>query len=97
MESVGLAAIIEIVEKCGLVNLSQILQYRIMEVYLSVFNADGTFQKAQNSKLIQKLNLVSFDPRIYVAIADMGIIWRMSTLGENFSPRLSLSLFLDIS
>ena len=46
MESVGMAAIIEIAEKCGLVNLSQILQYRITEVYLSVFNADGTFQKA---------------------------------------------------
>ena len=33
----------------------------------------------QKSKLIQKLNLVSVDPRVYLAIVDMGMIWRMST------------------
>ena len=43
MESVGITAIIEIVEKSGLVNLSKKLQYRITEESLSVFNANGTF------------------------------------------------------
>ena len=52
MERVGLAAIIEAVEKRGLVNLSEILQYRITEKSLSVFNANGTFRKVQKSKLI---------------------------------------------
>ena len=56
-------------------NLSEILQYRIMEESLSVFN--GTFRKIQKNKLIQKLNLVPVDPRVYVAIVDMGMIWRM--------------------
>ena len=54
MERVVLAAIIETLEK-GLVNLSEILQYR-------------------KSKLIQKLNLVYVDPRVYVAIVDMDMI-----------------------
>ena len=52
MERVGLAAIIEAVEKRGLMNLSEILQYRITEESLSVFNANGTFRKVQKSKLI---------------------------------------------
>ena len=37
MERVGLAAIIETVEKSGLVNLSEILQYRITGESLPVF------------------------------------------------------------
>ena len=42
------------------------------------FNANGTFQKLQKRYLIQKLNLVPVNPRIYVAIIDMIMIWRMS-------------------
>ena len=38
-----MTAIIEIVKKSGLVNLSKKLQYRITEESLSVFNANGTF------------------------------------------------------
>ena len=59
IESVGLATIREIAENKGLVNLSEILQYRIMEESLLVFNANGNIQKPQKSKLIQKLNFVS--------------------------------------
>ena len=58
-------------------NLSEILQHQIMEEFLSVFNGNGTFRKIQKSKLVQKLNLVPVDPRVYVAIVDMGMIWRM--------------------
>ena len=79
MESVGLAATLEIVEKSGLVNISEILQYRITEEFLSIFKANGTFQKEQKSKLIQNLNLVPVDARVYVVIVDMGMIWRRST------------------
>ena len=38
------------------------------------FNANGTFQKLQKRCLIQKLNLVPVNPRIYVAIIDMIMI-----------------------
>ena len=72
MESVGLAAITEIVRKSGLGNLSEILQCRITEESLSVFDANGTFRKVQKTKLIQKLNLVPVDSKVYVAIVDMG-------------------------
>ena len=79
MKRLGLAAIMETVEKGELVNLSEILQYRIREKSLSVFKANGTFQKVPKSKLIQKLNLVPVDPRVYVAIVDMGMIWQIFT------------------
>ena len=54
MERVGLAAaIIETVEKSGLMNLSEISQYRITEESLLVFNANGTlkwYKKVSSSK-----------------------------------------------
>ena len=61
MESAGLAAIINIVEKSGLVDLNEILEYRVTEESLSLFNSNGTFRKVQKSKLIEKLNLVPVD------------------------------------
>ena len=79
MKRVGLAAIIETIEKSGFVNLTEILQCRIMEESLSVFKEDGTFQKLQKNELIRKLNLVLVDPNVYEAIIDMGMIQRMST------------------
>ena len=79
MKRVGLAAIIETIEKSGFLNLTEILQCRIMEESLSVFKEDGTFQKLQKNELIRKLNLVLVDPNVYEAIIDMGMILRMST------------------
>ena len=79
MKRVGLAAIIETIEKSGFLNLTEILQCRIMEESLSVFKKDGTFQKLQKNELIRKLNLVLVDPNVYEAIIDMGMIQRMST------------------
>ena len=56
----SLAAVIERVEQSGLVNLSEILQYRITEESLSVFNANCTFWKLSKSKFILKLILCMF-------------------------------------
>ena len=42
------------------------------------FNANGAFQKLQKRYLIQKLNLVPVNPRIYVAIIDMIMIMIMN-------------------
>ena len=91
-------------------NLSEILQYQITAESLSVFNESGSFSKVQKSKLIQRLNLVSLDPRVYLAIVGTGMIWQMPTPTQEdqekvdtmvyawgvLSPRLSISLFLDI-
>ena len=94
MEKVGLAAIMETVEKGGLVNLSEILQYRIREKSLLVFKANGTFQKVQKSKLIQKLNLVPVDARVYVAIVDMGMIWQISTPTREDQEKTDATIYI---
>ena len=78
MESVGLAAITEILERSGLMYLSEIWHIELRKNPRRFFNANGTFQKLQKRYLIQKLNLVPVNPRIYVAIIDMIMIWRMS-------------------
>ena len=74
MERVVLAAIIETLEKSGLVNLSEILQYR-------------------KSKLIQKLNLVYVDPRVYVAIVDKDMIWPMSAPTREDRKKVDTSFY----
>ena len=78
MESQGLASIIEIVEKSGLVDLNEIMKHRITEESLSIFNANGTF-RVQKSKLLEKFNLQPIQLDEYVALIDMGMIWRMAT------------------
>ena len=47
MDSVRLAEIIEIVEKSGLLNFSEILQCRITEESSLVFNVNCTFRKVK--------------------------------------------------
>ena len=45
-----------------------------------IFNSNGTYRKTQKSKLVQKLSLQPVhlhEP--YVALVDMGMIWRMAT------------------
>ena len=79
MESQGLASIIEIVEKSGLVDLNEIMKHRITEESLPIFNANGTFRKVQKSKLLEKLNFQPIQLDEYVALIDMGMIWRMAT------------------
>ena len=75
MERVELAAIIETVEKSGLVKLVKYYNIEeIMKESLSISNANGTFQKLQKSKFIQKLNLMPIDPRVCVAIVGMGMV-----------------------
>ena len=72
MKRVGLAALIETIEKSGFVNLTEILQCRIMEESLSVFKANGIFRKIQKNELIRKLNLVLVDSKVYEAINLVG-------------------------
>ena len=75
MERVELAAIIETVEKSRLVKLVKYYNIEeIMKESLSISNANGTFQKLQKSKFIQKLNLMPIDPRVCVTIVGMGMV-----------------------
>ena len=69
-------------EKCDVkLNLVQIMEYRITEECLSLFNNNGTMVKVQKSKLVEKLNLIPFQTvDSYIVLINMGFIWRLATL-----------------
>ena len=47
---------------------------------MTLFNSIRTYRKTQKSKLIQKLSLQTIAiKQPYVALIDMGMIWRMAT------------------
>ena len=46
MERSGLAALLELADGTGEVNLERVLKYRITQESLSIFNVDGTMHKA---------------------------------------------------
>ena len=80
MEQTALKAVINLVEVSELVNLPELLEHRVVEECLALFNSNRTYRKTQKSKLIQKLSLKAVVlQESYTAIIDMGMIWRMAT------------------
>lgn len=80
MERSALKAVINLVEDSQLVKLPELLEHRVVEECVALFNPNGTYRKTQKSKLVQKLSLQPIDIRqSYVALIDMGMIWRMAT------------------
>ena len=80
MERQALACIVNLVEESGGVDLEEILQHRVTEECLSLFNSNGTMRKTQKSKLVGIMNMVPAPvPQMYVAVVDMGLLWRLAT------------------
>ena len=80
MERVALASVIELVDRSGVLNLEEVLEQRVTEESLAIFNVNGTMRKTQKSKLLQMMNIsVLPEPSTCTAIVDMGLIWRIST------------------
>lgn len=81
MENKAMAEIITLAQELddGLV-LSEVMEYRVTEECLPIFNVNGTMRKGQKSKLAQKFNFIELEFRDrYIALVDMGFIWRLST------------------
>lgn len=71
---------IDLVEVSKLVHLPELLEHRVVEECVAMFNSNGTYRKTQKSKLIRKLHLQSIDlQESYIALIDMGMVWRMAT------------------
>ena len=80
MEQNALRAVIDLVENSQLVNLSELLQHRVIDECVTLFNCNGFCGKTQKSKLIQKLFLQPIVlQESYTALLDMGMIWRMAS------------------
>jgi len=82
MEHNALRAVIDLVENSQLVNLSEMLQHRVIDECVTLFNYNGAYRKTQKSKLIQKFFLQPITlQESYTVLVDtcMGMIWRMAT------------------
>ncbi|KAG1680240.1 hypothetical protein GQR58_012475 [Nymphon striatum] len=79
LERTALNAVIDLVGISQLVDLSELLEHRVVEESVALFNSNGTYRKTQKSQLIQKLSLQPVDlQEPYIALIDMGMIWRMA-------------------
>ena len=56
--------------------------HRITGNCLSILYSNGTIKKCQKSKILQEMHLKSLDYSKYIAIADMGLLSRLSTLSS---------------
>ena len=75
MERDALKAVINLVEVSKLVDLTELLEHRVVEECVALFNCNGTYRKTQKSKLIQKLSLQYEDlQEPYIAIVDIEMI-----------------------
>ena len=81
MEKAGLAALIDLAEGSGMVQLESVLENRLTEECLSLYHVDGSMRKTAKSKLLEMYNLelVAEKPRGHVSLVDMGLIWRLAT------------------
>lgn len=81
MERWGLAALVDLVEGSGMIQLESALERRVTEECLSLYNVDGSMRKTVKSKLLDLFNLdpVADAPRDHVSLVDMGMIWRLAT------------------
>ena len=78
MESRTLASVVNLVDVSGLL-LPELMKHRASEECLTLFNTNGTFRNTQKSKHLQKLALQLLDVNSYVALVDMGMMWRLAT------------------
>ena len=98
MERQALACVVNLAEESGGVHLEDILQYRVTEECLSLFNSNGTMRKTQKSKLLRTMSLVPVPaPRIYIAIVDMGLLWRLAipSIEDREKPDGSIYTWFD--
>ena len=81
MENKAFCEIIDLSEKCTeKVKLVNIMQHRVTDECLSIFNVNGTMVKVVKSKLVELLNFVKLPlPSECMALIDMGFIWRLAT------------------
>ena len=81
MERRALAMVIDCAEKNDLIALETVLENRISDECLTMFNADGSMRKTAKSKLRQSFSTEPLlnKPSTYISLVDMGLIWRLAS------------------
>ncbi|KAG0726089.1 hypothetical protein GWK47_037296 [Chionoecetes opilio] len=72
MENKAMASIIALAEAHDdKFNLINVMEYRVTDECLPIYNVNGTMRKTQMSKLVDKLYMETLDSKEYIAIVDM--------------------------
>ena len=82
MENKAMVSIISLAESGrDKFTLLQVMDFRVTDECLPIFNINGTMKKVQKSKLLEKMNFQGIEPTPdqYVALVDMGFLWRIAT------------------
>ena len=81
MEHKAMARIIALSQRSEeKIDLVQVMEHRVAEECLSIFNINGTMIKVQKSKLVENLKFVPLNQiDKYTALVDMGFLWRLAT------------------
>ena len=80
MEQKAFKAVINLVEVSQLVDLTDLLEHRVVDECMSLFNSNVIFRKTQKSKIIQKMTMNTVEIQgAYIALVDMGMVWRLAT------------------
>ena len=64
-----------------MIELELVLEGRVTEECLSLYNVDGSMRKTAKSKLLDLFNRdpVAENPTGHISLVDMGLIWRLAT------------------
>ena len=91
LEKSELAALVDLAEGSGMIQLETVFEGRVTDECLSLCNIDGSMRKTVKSKLFELLNLnpVTVEPRDHVSLVDMELIWWLAT--PTYKDRLELS------
>ena len=80
MQKSGLAAIMDIADGSGIIDLGEISEKRVSAECLSMYNVNGPMRKTAKCKLLQGFIRQNVDmPREYISLVDMGLIWHLAT------------------
>ena len=72
IEQEALKSVINLVDRTDSVDLETLMNSRVTDECLSLFNPDGTIRKNAKSQLISNMKLETFEPTApYIAILDM--------------------------
>ena len=80
MENKAMASIIALTEAHEeKFNLVDVMDFRVTDECLPIFNVNGTMRKTQKSKLVQKLQMETLKVNNYIVIVDMGFLWHLAS------------------
>ena len=95
MENKAMISIINLAQEAR-INLDYLMNYRLTDYPLSLFNANGSMRKVVKSKLLERFELIEAPPDLVRGshvIVDMGYIWRHGTPSIEDRQKIDRSTF----